>query len=223
MRKKYTVLLIALSLTMVLASCGNEDTETEKLGWGVTENGNYKNGFFDFEIDISPDYLFLTPQEIVDMHYIPAETEDGEDSASVDISEIDDLSQEALVHYVYAMKYEETENVEFNPYINIFSENMSYADMTYSKEDYVRNNMEYTKMIFEEAGVDIEVSPVDKPWIDGRQFAKGSMEIGYEDFTMHQDMYVIMKGKYALVILIGYSNEDEKAELEGFINTIQVQ
>lgn len=223
MSKKYKVLMIALAFIVILASCGNEEAEQEKLGWGVTENGTYKNEFFDFGIDISPEYVFLTPQEIVDMHFIPVESEEGGNSEPADISEIEDLSQEALVHYVYAIKYGQDEDVEFNPYINIFSENMSYAETTYSKEDYVRSNMEYTKMIFEDAGVDIEVAPVEKPWIGGRQFAKGSMEIGYEDFTMHQDMYVIMKGKYALVILIGYSDDDEKAELEGFVDTIRIQ
>ncbi len=224
MKKKLPALLIALSLTIGLVSCGTGETEAEKLGWGETENGQYKNEFFDFEITISPDYHFLTPQEIVDKHFAPAEYEEEDgDRQPVDIDSIENLEDEALIHYVYASKYDESDTFEFNPYINIFSENMSYSNATYSKEDYVRNSMEYTRMLFTDAGVSIELAPVEKPWIDERQFAKGSMQIEYDEFTMHQDMYVIIKGKYALVILIGYSSEAERQELEGFVNSIKIK
>lgn len=228
MKKKLLTLLLVVSLALGFVSCGSGETKTKKLGWGETENGHYKNDFFDFEISMSPDYHFLTPQEIVDMHFIPiVDEENGEENGEetqqpIDVELIDNLEEQALVHYVYATKYDESETFEFNPYINIFSENMT-GTTVYNKEDYVKNNMSYTQMIFKEAGVDIDLSPLEKPWIDDRQFAKAGMHIKYENFTMHQDMYVIIKGKYALVILIGYSTEAEKQELEGFVNSIKIK
>jgi len=218
MMKKIAALLLALIMITTLAACGN-DKEVE-FGWGTYENGTYENEFFDFSIDLPVEYTHLTTQEIIDMN-TPAD-ENGV-VTPVQASEIDDLSIQALVHFVYAKKYETVTDGRFNPYINIFSENMDYSTDLYNKEDYVENNLTYTALIFKDSGVDVDILPLEKPWIGDRQFAKGTMKIEYDMFTMYQEMYSVTKNNYILVILIGYSTPKEKEELYSYIDTIDIK
>jgi len=219
MMKKIAALVLVLAMITTLAACGNSNKEAE-FGWGVYENGTYENEFFDFSIDLPVDYTHLTTQEIIDMN-TPADENGVVNPVQVD--EIEDLSIQALVHYVYAKKYESVTDGRFNPYINIFSENMDYSTDLYNKEDYVENNLTYTAMIFEDSGIDVEILPLEKPWIGDRQFAKGTIKIEYDMFIMHQEMYAVTKNNYILVILIGYSTPSERDELYSYIDTIEIK
>lgn len=219
MTKKIMTLALVLLMTISFTACKNDSIDAE-FGWGTTENGRYENEFFGFSIDISEDYYFKTPQEIVDMNLIPGE--DGE-ITPYDINSIEDLSAEPMVHYIYATKYESVSSTHFNPYINIFSENMSYVNSNYSKEAYVENSLNFTQMIFENAEVGVEVFPLEKPWFDDRQFAKGTLRIDLEQFTMFQEMYSIRKGDYSFVILLGYSTPTERDELHSYLDTLTIK
>lgn len=219
MTKKITALILALIMIISFSACGKDNADTE-FGWGNYKDGTYTNGFFNFSIDLPADYVQLSSQEIIDMNTSP--DENGVKNP-ININEIEDLSAEAIVHYVYSKKYEEAPLAQFNPYINIFSENMQYSNNLYNKEDYVENSINYTSLLFEDAGVNVKVLPLEKPWISERQFAKGSMQIEYDQFTMFQEMYALTKNNYTLVILIGYSNDAEKAELYSYIDSIIIK
>jgi len=220
MTKKITALILALIMIISFSACGQKDNADTEFGWGTYENGTYTNDFFDFSIDLPKDYMHLSPQEIID-----ANTEPDENGVinPINVNEIEDLSAEAIVHYVYSKKYKTAPSAQFNPYINIFSENMQFSNNLYNKEDYVENSINYTSMIFENGGVNVKVLPLEKPWLGERQFAKGSMEIEYDQFTMVQEMYALTKNNYTLVILIGYSNPEEKAELYSYIESISIK
>ena len=100
---------------------------------------------------------------------------------------------------------------------------MSYVESNYSKETYVENSLNFTQMIFENSGVDVEVFPLEKPWFDDRQFAKGTLRIDLEQFSMFQEMYSIRKGSYSLVILLGYSTPAERDELHSYLDTLAIK
>ena len=220
MTKKITALVIALIMIISFSACGKKNNADTEFGWGTYEDNTYTNGFFNFSINLPDEYTHLSPQEIIDMNTNP--DENGVKN-SINMNEIEDLSAEAIVHYVYSKKYETAPLAQFNPYINIFSENMQYSNNLYNKEDYVENSINYTSMIFENAGVNVKILPLEKPWIGDRQFAKGSMQIEYDQFTMVQEMYALTKNNYTFVILIGYSNEAEKAELYSYIDSITIK
>ena len=100
---------------------------------------------------------------------------------------------------------------------------MAFSNNLYSKEDYVENNMRLTSMLFESGGVDVKVFPLEKPWFSERQFAKGTMQIDYDQFTMKQEMFVITKSNYAFVILIGYTTNTEKELLYSALESITIE
>ncbi len=220
MIKKITALVIALIMIISFSACGKKDNADTEFGWGAYKDNTYTNGFFNFSINLPDGYTQLSPQEIIDMN---TTADENGIKHPINVNDIEDLSAEIIVHYVYCKKYEVAPLSQFNPYINIFSENMRSSNNLYNKEDYVENSINYTSMIFENAGVNVKVFPLEKPWISDRQFAKGSMQIEYDQFTMFQEMYALTKNNYTLVILIGYSNEAEKAELYSYIDSITIK
>jgi len=220
MTKKITALVVALALLVSLAACGKKDSSDAEFGWGTYNGTHYTNEFFNFEVDLPENYHQLTPQGIVDMNLQPDE---NGIVTPVDINSIEDIGAEAIVHFVYTTKYEEAPEGMFNPYINIFSENMQYSDSLYNKEDYVENNINYTARIFTQSGIGVKVSPLEKLWYGDRQFAKGSMKIDYDQFTMFQEMFALTKNNYSFVILIGYSNDAEKEELYKVLDSIKIK
>jgi hypothetical protein len=220
MMRKPAALLLAIIMLISFSACKNNEPEVAEFGWGTTEDTVYSNEFFNFTIDLPDGFYFMTPQEIMDMNTEP--DENGEINP-ININEIEDLSEEALVHFVYASQYETPPLGYFNPYINIFSENMAFSNNLYSKEDYVENNMRLTSMLFESGGVDVKVFPLEKPWFSERQFAKGTMQIDYDQFTMKQEMFVITKSNYAFVILIGYTTNTEKELLYSALESITIE
>lgn len=220
MIKKVTVIVLALIMLISFSACNGNKTEEVKFDWGTHEDGRYENAFFNFTIDLPEGYNYLTPQEIVDMN---TEPDENGVITPTNINDIEDLSSEALVHYVYGTKYENPPLGAFNPYINIFSENMAYSNNLYNKEDYVENSLNATKMIFTSSGIGVQLMPLEKPWLGDRQFAKGIMKIDYDMFIMYQEMYVVTKGSYSLVILIGYSTPKEKEELYSIMESITIK
>lgn len=218
MSKKILVLLMALVMLLSFSACKND--EDAEFDWGTHSNGVYENGFFNFSLELPENYNYLTPQEIIDRN---AEPDENGVVSPLSISDIEDLSAEPLVHYIYGTKYVDPPLNAFNPYINIFSENMSNTGNIFGKEDYVENSLQVTSMIFTQAGVGIEVMPLEKLWFGDRQFAKGTMKIDYDMFTMYQEMYVVTKSNYSLVILIGYSTPSEKDELYSILQTISMK
>lgn len=220
MTRKLTALILALIMIISISACGQKDSADTELGWGTYDNNNYTNSFFGFSIDLPADYIKVSSQEIMDRNATP--DENGVINP-IDVNAITDLSAEPIIHYVFYEKYEEAPESQFNPYIKVFSENMSYSNNLYNKEDYVENSLSYTALVFENAGINVDIHPLEKPWISDRQFAKGTMEIEYEQFTMFQEMYAITKSNFTLVVLIGYSNPEEKAELYSYIESITMK
>ena len=218
--KRITAIIICIIMVLTFTACGGKTTEEVEFGWGTLDNGNYTNESFDFSIDISPAYKFLTPQEII--NETTRVNSAGESAEPVDVNSIVDLSLEPYVQYVYGLKYPEGVPTGVNPSIKIYSENMKSMGTMYSKEAYVENYLDFSKMVFNNSNIQVESFPIDKPWIDERQFANGKLKILYADYVLHQSMYAIIKGNYVFVILLEYTTEAEKTELESFIDTIKV-
>lgn len=220
MKRILVILLIIVLAASLMTGCSKKEEQVE-FGWGTLDNEkNYTNEFFDFSIDLNSDMTFLSPQEILNEN--PPNDAYGEELEPIQISDIKDLSAESVVQFVYGSFYSEEESDKFNSYINIFSENMSSIGETMSKEDYVKNYMDFTEILYEDSMIEVKTYPLEKPWISDRQFAKGTLEIDYDQYTVFQEMYAITKNNYVLVIICVYSNDQEKAVFNGFIESIEI-
>jgi hypothetical protein len=213
------VVIIALAFTL-LAGCSKKD-DTAEFGWGTMDYGkSYTNEFFNFSIELNPDLTYLSPQEILNAN--PPYDENGEELPPVDINSIEDLSAESVVQFVYGNLYGDETEGEFNSYINIYSENMRSIGETISKENYVTNYMDFSEYLYKDTMIDAVTYPLEKIWISDRQFAKGTIEIDYDQYKVYQDMYAITKSHYVLVIICSYTNEMEKEIFDSMIASIEI-
>ena len=220
MKKVVAYILMVAMIAAFAAGCASEPEEVE-FGWGTLDYGkSYTNEYFGFSIELNPDLTFLSPQEIADAN--PPTDENGEVLDPIDVSTIADLSAEPIVQYLYASMYPEDEEGRFNSYINIFSENMSSIGSTINKEDYVQNYMAFSKYLYEGSMIEVESYPLEKIWLSDRQFAKGTLEVDYDQYTVFQEMYAITKNNYVLVIMCVYSNSQEKEVFDNMIQSIEI-
>lgn len=219
--KKVIILITILALLATLVTGCSKKEEEAEFGWGsMDNNGKYNNEFFNFSIALNPDMTYLTPQEILNDN--PPYDENGDELPPIDISSIEDLGAESVVQFVYGSLYADEVPGRFNPYINIFSENMTSMGETINKENYVSNYADFTKYLYKNSTIDVESYPLEKLWISDRQFAKTVLKIDYEEYTVYQEMYAITKGSYVLVIICVYSEPTDKEIFDKIINSIEI-
>ncbi|MBN2883164.1 MAG: hypothetical protein JXN10_06520 [Clostridia bacterium] len=219
--KKAIILLAILALLMTLVTGCSKEEEAAEFGWGTLDEGNiYTNEFFEFSIELNPDMTFLSPQEILNAN--PPYDENGEEMEPIDITEIEDLSAQSVVQFVYGNLYSEEEPGRFNSYINIFSESMQSIGQTMNKENYVKNYIDFSEYLYKDSMIDVYVHPFEKVWISDREFAKGVLEIDYEEYKVIQEMYAITKNNYVLVIMCNYTNDIEKEIFDEMIASIEI-
>ena len=217
--KKALILITVLAIITMATGCTKEK-ETAEFGWGEISQGKYTNEFFEFSIELDPDMTFLSPQEILNAN--PPYDENGQVLDPIDVSSIEDLGAESVVQFVYGSLYSEDIEGKFNSYINIFSESIRSIGETINKENYVKNYMEFSKYIYEDSMINVVTYPLEKIWISDRQFAKGAMEIDYDQYKVFQDMYAITKNNYVLVITCNYTTEQEKEIFDKMIDSIEI-
>lgn len=219
--KKAIILLAILALLMTLATGCTKEEEAVEFGWGTLDDENrYTNEFFEFSIELNPDMTFLSPQEILNAN--PPYDENGEEMEPIDISEIEDLGAESVVQFVYGSLFSEEDPGKFNSYINIYSESMRSIGETMNKENYVKNYMDFSEYLYKNSMIDVYVHPFEKVWISDREFAKGTLEIDYEEYKVIQEMYAITKNNYVLVIMCNYTNDIEKEIFDEMIASIEI-
>ncbi|MCH2225925.1 MAG: hypothetical protein MK066_14240, partial [Crocinitomicaceae bacterium] len=74
--------LIYLLITFTILSCSNEENKIpDDFDFGTTENGLYKNDYFDLEITFNPDWAVQNKQVMNDLVKANTERIVGENSS----------------------------------------------------------------------------------------------------------------------------------------------
>lgn len=212
MKKVCVILVMVLVLSAVVAGCREEQP---RLDWGEYRDGVYQNRFFDYTIHIDPSYDILSPREILMMN---AE----EDQQDIDISTLDNLEQEPILHYLHAFKYPRSSDVKTNASISIYSENLRFLSGVSTKEAYITAKMTFIQGVFRGTPHILEMDRPQNLWIHGREFAKGRVVMDVEGIAVTQEFYVIIRRGYALVTLISFTTQEEGEELRGFVQSIRM-
>lgn len=213
MRKTSIVVALILLFTISLIGCNKEATFT----LGVLDEGSYSNSYFGFTIDIDENYHFLTQDEILAIRGSAID-----ETENINSDEIV-LSEQPVVYYLYALKEPlDSERID-NPYIAVYSEQLAYIDAPIkTKEDYINYNMEFAVAIFNASGFEATASNIDKLWYDDRQFANAILTITIEENTMKKELFTIIRGEFAITVILGYSNNNDREEMLAFLDTITI-
>ncbi len=213
MRKTSIVVAFILLITSSLVGCNKEATFT----LGILDEGSYSNRYFGFTIDIDEDYYFLTQEEILTIRN--SAVDETENFSTEEII----LSEQPVVYYVYALKEPLDSTRIDNPYIAVYSERLDYIDSSIkTKEEYIQYNMDFAVAIFNASGFKATSSNIDKLWYDDRQFANAILTVNLEDLTMNKELFTIIRGDYAITVILGYSNSNDREEMLAFLDSITI-
>jgi len=207
------IFIIIIILSLSLSGC---DT-TNKFNLGVLDKGHYSNSFFGFDIDIDENYTFLTQEQILEMRSAAV---DEKSSINNDVK----LEEQPVVYYLYALKYPLDGTSQYNPYIAIYSENLDYLEKRVnSKEGYLQYNMNFAINVLKEAGIEATASNIDQYWFDDRQFANSVLTMNIGGIVMKKELFTILKGHYAITVILGYDKIEDRNEMVKFLNTIKIK
>jgi len=213
MKKPLVFIFIIIILSTSLFGC---DT-TNKFGLGLLDKGHYSNNFFGFDIVVDENYTFLTQEQILEMR-----------SAAVDEKSSDNndvkLEEQPVVYYLYALKNPLEDTVQYNPYIAIYSENLDYLEKRVnSKEGYIQYNMNFATNVLKKTGIEATSSNIDQFWFDDRQFANSILTMEVGGIVMKKELFTILKGHYAITIILGYDKIEDRNEMIKFLDSIKIK
>lgn len=208
MNKRKIYIFSVVILGLLLSGC------TKGFSLGYLDDGMFKNDFFNISMEINEDFTVLTQEQILQMQQV-------EDAVVIENDE--ELAEQQVVYHLYALKYP-VDHIGTNPYIAVYTENMSYLDSgVSSKEDYVSYNMSFAKEMFTLSGFEADYTGIDKLWIDDRQFATSILTTQIEDIKMNKEMFTLVKNDYAICIVIGYDTIEDREELRDYVYSFTIE
>jgi len=209
--KKISLFLI---LAFLLSAC-NQNNKAAKFDYGKVEDMRYSNSFFNFTMDL-PSNWYIQPNEekehLMDM---------GKDLAFGDDENLKAAADASMINSAFLLnvfKYEVGSPVDFNPCVSLIAENLKYTPGIKTGKDYLfhaRKLLEQTQLQY--THIDETFSPVT---IGDREFYSMGASVDILGMTITQVYYCVVINDFALNIIITYSNEIQKQELDQIISSI---
>jgi hypothetical protein len=209
--------IIYLFLITVLLSCSDQNKNLpDNFDFGKTENGSYKNDYFNMEVLFNPNWI------VQDKQYMNNIMERGRDLVTGDNKNLKSLFKASQVNTAYLLavfKNEVGAAVEFNPSFILVAENTKNLPGIKNGKDYLfhaEKLMKQTQMPYS-----FEREVFEKK-IGNSLFYVLETRLDYMGEIISQEYISTVKNGFTLSFIITYSNEEEKNELYEVINNVKI-
>ena len=217
--KSYPILFIFIlfSVWSCAPSPKTEEKEAPKIEGFNTENGKYYNSKLGLEISLPKEWFVLDDEQIEKIHTAALTEMLKEDST---LKETMDASKANTDYLLQAFKYKPNEQVNYNPDITIFVENIEKNPDIKRATDYlayVQKTIGYSKSNFIEQSFTLKtISNRDFYFIElSQQSSKG--------ITFTSKIHALIIDRTALVVTVSYSSEEEKREIDKILETMKFE
>ena len=201
-------------LILLLSACGS-DNMPKSFDYGTVENNVYSNTYFKFKMDV-PDQWFVQSKEqneqLMEMGKKAIAGDDKSMKAALNASDVN------VANLLTVFKYELGSAVDYNPSYMFIAENVMKAPGVKTGSDYffnARKIMKQSQTPYKH--IDEEYSMKN---IGGKDFYVMNTEIEYMGISIYQVYYSRVDNGFALNLIISYSTDDEKDELEKIVGSI---
>jgi hypothetical protein len=211
MKKLYVFIFI----NIILISCSN-NKKPRDFDYGRVEINKYINSFFQMEINLPPDWIVQTKEQINSM------AEKGKDLAAGDdknLKAVLNASEVNSANLLGVFQYEVGSPVEYNPNFVLVAENLRSFPGVKNGSDYLfqtRKLLKQSQLKF--GGLDQEFKKVN---INDQEFYLMNASLTYGGITISQEYYSTVKGGFSISAIISYVNPDQKNDLDKIINSIK--
>ena len=211
--RKILVLVLILGLWEMSFGIGATDIALKKIGY--IKNETYLNEYFNISIKLATDGVIQdeeTKKMVMDM----GESVIGENNEN--LKALLAASKQKSFNLLYISKYELGAAVDFNPSLICIAEDVSAFKGIKTGEDYIFN----TRKILNAANMGYVIEDkISSKNINGINLSlmKASINTGIN--TVTQDYYSIIINRYAVSVVLSYTNEEEKLYLEKMLNSLK--
>lgn len=127
--------IIYLLIVTILFSCSNQNKKLpDNFDFGKTENGSYKNDYFDMKVLFNPNWIVQDKQEMNNLAKIGNDLVFGDDE---NLKSMVKASQVNTAYLLAVFKHEVGAAVEYNPSFMIVAENTKNFPGIKNGEDYL--------------------------------------------------------------------------------------
>lgn len=209
--------IIYLFIITVLLSCSDQNKNLpDNFDFGKTENGSYKNDYFNMEVLFNPNWI------VQDKQYMNNIMERGSDLVTGDNKNLKSLFKASQVNTAYLLavfKHEVGAAVEFNPNFMLLAENTKNLPGIKNGKDYLfhaEKLMKQTQMPYSSE------REVFEKKIGNSLFYVLETRLDYMGEIISQEYISTVKNGFTLSFIITYSTEEEKNELYEVINNVKI-
>jgi len=209
--------IIYLIIITVLLSCSDQSNRLpEDFDFGKTENGSYKNDYFDMEVSFNSNWIVQNKQAMNNLIEVGNEIVTGDNE---NLKSIVKASKVNTAYLLTVFKHELGAAVEYNPSFMIVAENTKNSPGIKNGDDYLfhakkllkQSQMTYT---FEKEIIEHKIGK--------SLFYILESKLEYMGQTIFQEYITTVNKGFSLSFIIAYTNEEEKNELYEVINSVRI-
>ena len=204
-------------LILLLSACGG-DNMPKNFDYGTVENSVYSNTYFEFTMDVPDQWIVQSKEQNEQLMETGEKLIAGDDKSMKAALNASDVN---VANLLTVFKYETGSPVDFNPSYMFIAENVMKAPGVKTGSDYffnARKILEQSQTPYKH--IDEEYSTKN---LGGKDFYVMNTEIEYMGISIYQAYYCRVDNGFALNLIISYSTDDEKDELEKIVESISFQ
>jgi hypothetical protein len=201
------IFLLVVCITLS-AGCGKK--ASEEFDFGTVENSVYRNKYFGFAVTLPSDWNIQDEEARRQIMNAGAKALAGGDKNP-------DLAALQTANLLTAFKHPLGSKVPINSSIACVAERVVQEPSIARGRDYLA----YSRKVLEASQVDVSFAKeMSTEILGGRDFDLMHVNMSLAGKTVQQAYYArIIKG-YALVFVISYATEEDKATLKGVLNSL---
>ncbi len=204
-------------LILLLTGCGG-DNMPKSFDYGNVENNVYSNTYFEFEMDVPEQWIVQSKEQNEELMEMGKDMIAGDDKSMKATLNASDVN---IANLLTVFKYELGSPVDYNPSYMFVAENVMKAPGVKTGSDYFFN----ARKIIEQSQTPYK--HIDEEYtiqnLGGKDFYVMNTEIEYLGISIYQTYYSRVDNGFALNLIISYSTDDEKDELEKIVHSILFQ
>lgn len=209
--------LSAIIILLIYGSCRPPQLKYN-FDYGKVENNQYFNEFFGCTIDLPPDWVVQSREEMEKLQNLGKEMIAGDDKKLKKQLKASDIRSANLLT---VFQYKLGTTTEFNPNISIVAENIKFSPNIKTGEDYLhysRKLLEQSQFKYDSIGTSF-----NKVDFSGIIFARMFTSVSYMGIPIKQEYFSAVINGFSFNMVISYSNEEQKKELEGILGTLKFE
>jgi flagellar biosynthesis regulator FlaF len=210
-------LLSALHIILIVGACRPPQFQNN-FDYGLVESNQYTNEFFGCSIDLPADWVVQSREQMEKLQNLGKEMIAGEDKKFKKELKVSDIRSANLLT---VFKFELGSTVEFNPNISIVAENVKFSPGIKSGADYLNHSrklLEQSQFKYDSISTNF-----DRVNFSGKVFSRMYTSVNYKGIPITQEYYSAIISGFSFNLVISYSDEEQKKELEGILGTLRFE